>query len=1473
MSRKSIGNFPFTLGTFLEKIIRVNGEEEDNKATEDLVSLLNTALHLSYIPEQNEWLQVMNSLSPPEQTTALPLQNSTIVMDKVLESGTYLAIRDSKGPIASVIYGTHAADIAHKVYQSFQEKPRGEGRLALRFVFDRHDQRRNSVVSMASSFIAQILSASDTFSGNELFFRQRKEFHSWSPYDALFALYQLSTGKEILFVIDNIDQCDSRSRESFFQHFSRPLLLSDSKIKLILTAENALDNLDRLQWKQLNANLKWSPEDDITNKSLQPCEGTNGDQFGNLEAAYIRILSAYLPSPLPSSANLEKLLMVISNFNCSNKIVALTIEASLSVPVERLSRIDPTTPQSIPRQMLDSIPESGKILFQQIMSWVLCSLQPLSIQQLASIVAWIQHHEVLGNMAHDKFFCLRTLSPILELLWGFLVIENNQIGPSHPSVRKLFTESEGEWFSVTDKDHAHIALLCLEFLQLEEHKQWENTIKGFEYRLNPAEAVILPASTFEDRSSLSWYAIKSWTEHYKRATISSEIRGEVAKFFSEDSKLSCESWAEAKWIMSNPISRGNRPLKSSLPLLTELGDVDLLKDWITNTTNLHQKPTCEEFGAALVRATFMGDVKVVEYLLGLDNDYAKHGLEESLVVAAASENSEILQELILYAPENFTWPGSLILRVSELGLEESANALLSRGCSPDTPVGTSDTVPLLLAARNGHKGICEILLQYLTSENADKGASIAVAVIAARSPCGAEVLSILLGHGYNIMGNDITRKSALQTACELGHFEVVKTFLSIVKKGGSQPSDTNRCLNIAIDRGFSRTITNLLDIVKLGMKNEEYLSIADQHLERAIKNNSESAVATLLLNGANANTRLSGKSMLYQACCRDEVNLAIVMLLVENGANIRASSGDASVLAPVIRRGDSDCLQYLISSGTDVNKPVSGDLYAIHLAAALGNIECVRILLKEGARVDQETRSGVSAIVGAASQQKFEVVDFLLDKGANISGKGFTGRNMLQLCVVSPHILRRILEIFPDPNLKDDQGLAAIHHAILNSQTEAVKILAEFHADVNVPMPEENGQATPLMMAVIKGNLAAVQYLLDAGADVNHQANKRISNSSAIHFAKTAEIIGALLQYGADVNKKDSDGDTALHRIANSPSPDLGAAKRLINARADVNARDKHNRTPLYNAVNGKHTGIIDYLLSKGADPNIADPRFGSPLHRACWGGNIKMVKQLHAAGAMVDLAVEGSGSPLQNACLSRSNDNDVVAVVQYLVEDAKADVNQICGLNGTAVHAACLRGSPAVLRLLLDKYNANPQVPDKIGRLPIHIAAVTQIDSFQYLVKLGCDMNAADKTGRNLLHWAAQSANIRIVSLILSQPDVSIDAIDKSGWTALCWAARGSSHIVPPNIRAQTEIIELLLKKGANKSVTVQGDGDETWTPLEIAIFHETGDNAIQLLMEQPVSGGNVKGKKRRKLNAPQKRGKKHGTNAYCDCCQTVSA
>lgn len=326
-----------------------------------------------------------------------------------------------------------------------------------------------------------------------------------------------------------------------------------------------------------------------------------------------------------------------------------------------------------------------------------------------------------------------------------------------------------------------------------------------------------------------------------------------------------------------------------------------------------------------------------------------------------------------------------------------------------------------------------------------------------------------------------------------------------------------------------------------------------------------------------------------------------------------------------------------------------------------------------------------------------------------------------------------------------------------------------------------------------------------------------------------------------------------------------------MNARADVNAKNRFGLEPLFYLVEGNHLAIVEYLVSKCADPSIASAWFGSPLQCACRIGNVELAKSLHAAGAEADLGVGGLyGSPLQAPCLSKAADNDVLEVMRYLMEDAKADVNQVCGLYGTAVHVGCRRSSPGALKLLVDKYGANPQVSDEVGRLPIHIAAVAHFDSFQYLVKLGCDMHSIDKTGRSLLHWAAQSGNVDIVSLILSQPDNAVDAADKDGWTALYWAARGRSFIASSDLGAQADIIELLLKKGASKSVRVQGDGDETWTPLEMAVFHDNGDREIQLLMQQHAAGVSIRSSKRYRLKSPQKRGYLH--IGYCDCCESVS-
>ena len=52
----------------------------------------------------------------------------------------------------------------------------------------------------------------------------------------------------------------------------------------------------------------------------------------------------------------------------------------------------------------------------------------------------------------------------------------------------------------------------------------------------------------------------------------------------------------------------------------------------------------------------------------------------------------------------------------------------------------------------------------------------------------------------------------------------------------------------------------------------------------------------------------------------------------------------------------------------------------------------------------------------------------------------------------------------------------------------------------------------------------------------------------------------------------------------------------LVEAGADVNARDENGNTPLFLAVQGRHLGVVSRLLRAGADPNIPARDGRTPL-------------------------------------------------------------------------------------------------------------------------------------------------------------------------------------------------------------------------------------------------------------------------------------
>jgi len=142
-----------------------------------------------------------------------------------------------------------------------------------------------------------------------------------------------------------------------------------------------------------------------------------------------------------------------------------------------------------------------------------------------------------------------------------------------------------------------------------------------------------------------------------------------------------------------------------------------------------------------------------------------------------------------------------------------------------------------------------------------------------------------------------------------------------------------------------------------------------------------------------------------------------------------------------------------------------------------------------------------------------------------------------------------------------------------------------------------------------------------------------------------ADAAAALLDAKADVNAKNWIDQTPLHFSAMGGFKDL--ADLLIAHGADVNARDKNGDTPLYEAMNQVpwHKEMAVLLLAHGADPNISDNAGETPLHEAA--GWIRADKVEFLLGYKVDVnAREKNGDTPLYVAISYGARDDIAQVL-----------------------------------------------------------------------------------------------------------------------------------------------------------------------------------------------------------------------------------
>jgi len=120
-----------------------------------------------------------------------------------------------------------------------------------------------------------------------------------------------------------------------------------------------------------------------------------------------------------------------------------------------------------------------------------------------------------------------------------------------------------------------------------------------------------------------------------------------------------------------------------------------------------------------------------------------------------------------------------------------------------------------------------------------------------------------------------------------------------------------------------------------------------------------------------------------------------------------------------------------------------------------------------------------------------------------------------------------------------------------------------------------------------QGNLRMVELLLRLGADPNGKTSgghtPLYSMANECQVTGGGNIVRALVRAGAQVDaRSDAKRCTALHMAARRGNTEV--AEALVDCGADINARDTAGDTPLRRAKNCHKTSVALLLVSRGAD-------------------------------------------------------------------------------------------------------------------------------------------------------------------------------------------------------------------------------------------------------------------------------------------------
>ncbi|XP_044260908.1 rabankyrin-5 [Tribolium madens] len=368
---------------------------------------------------------------------------------------------------------------------------------------------------------------------------------------------------------------------------------------------------------------------------------------------------------------------------------------------------------------------------------------------------------------------------------------------------------------------------------------------------------------------------------------------------------------------------------------------------------------------------------------------------------------------------------------------------------------------------------------------------------------------------------------------------------------------------------------------------------------------------------------------------------------------------------------------------------------------------------------------------------------------------------------------------------------------------------------VNVWSP--NGEL-PLDLALRSHNGSIAATLVQHNADINI---RDVQGDTLLHRAiKQEDSFSALFLLENNCNvtlSTRTENDSALHLVAGAPNIEDGSkiAEKLINKNVNVNAQNRLGYTALHIAIQADNRPLFDLLLSQPTlDLNLKTIDEHVPLYYA-------LLKYESGDNSSDSYASNLIAKNAQTGVLYSSNCD---SLLQKLIEEGAANAavfltNHVSNLNHvnsegeSALHIACLKNLSLVVDKLLEMgANAN-LLTNELRQLALHYAVKNNaLDCVEVFIKRDCgaNFNARDINGETPISLALNEGFNGLVPVLI----------------------KGNADVNVRNGKDFTLLHQAILKEDAKTALFLLDNGADinaktadSETPLQLAIHCRLGE------------------------------------------------